>query len=109
MKNRKEIKLQWTIIQCWYTLLALVTVIITGEWLMFWAIIIVCLGYGMGWYRCWKFHKIGWDKQEQLPGGDPPEKTTPHFADSACNITEAITGLLEPEDDDEDTVKEDKG
>ncbi len=85
--------------------------------------LILTLSHSWGWYRCWCFHKIGWEEDKQpLPGcephgmivaGVPRSGTSVSIRDvmeSACDVTEAIENKLKPlEDDDEDTVEKDKG
>lgn len=62
MKSKKEVMMQWMIVHALYIIVSLVTWIITDDWRAFMFIICVSLAYSRGWYKCWKFHNIGWEE-----------------------------------------------
>jgi hypothetical protein len=97
MKSKKQIQLEWAIIYSGTLVVCLLLAAIVEEWSVALISSIACSLYYWGWYRCWKFHKIGWkedkpNRNHDLIAGVPRSGTSVSV--------ELITGLKETEKED---------
>ena len=97
MKSKKQIQLEWAIVCLCYIVASLLAVIIMDDWRMGVITALMCASYLRGWYKCWKFHKIGWKEDKPAKPNSNYDLIVGQPRSGTSVSVELITGLEDNE------------